>query len=205
MKVLVLGAAGKTGRHLVKQAVAKGHEVTAFVRSAEEADFPANVKVVTGDARNAADVTAAMQGQEAVVSALGSMKAGDELIIRSTRALLAAAKQTGVKRVVMLSSFLLLSNFKKNLLITLMGKMMKGILEDKASGEDLLKASDLNWTIVYATALDRAPAGGPVRVVMEGDTVGMASGIARADVAEFMLNTLDSTEYDRRPVLITVK
>ena len=69
MKVLVFGAAGPTGRHTLDQAVAAGHEVTAFVRNPSASI--AGARLAVGDATDAAAVTSAVQGQDAVVSTLG--------------------------------------------------------------------------------------------------------------------------------------
>ena len=83
MKVLVLGASGKTGAEVVRQGMAAGHEMTAFVRdpSRLKASSP-HLVVKVGDARNVADVARALEGQEAVISTLGSNKAVDALIAR---------------------------------------------------------------------------------------------------------------------------
>src|ERR1700719_2858188 len=70
MKVLVIGAAGKSGEALVNEALAAGHKVTAFVRGAARYK-KANVRVVAGDVLNAAAVGVAVAGQDAVIDALG--------------------------------------------------------------------------------------------------------------------------------------
>jgi putative NADH-flavin reductase len=95
VKLLVVGAAGKTGQHLVQKALAQGHEVTALVRSEYPEDGLERLRIVKGDARSEADLIRAMQGQDAVVSALGSEKAADELIKRFTQSLIGAARVTG--------------------------------------------------------------------------------------------------------------
>ena len=106
MKIVILGAAGKTGTHLVNQAVGAGHAVTAFVRSTDELSAPASsLRIETGDARSTKDLTTALTGQDAVISSLGSNKPGDDLIVTSTKALIDAMKTTGVRRVIMMSSF----------------------------------------------------------------------------------------------------
>jgi putative NADH-flavin reductase len=202
MKILILGASGKTGSILVRKALAAGNEVTAFVRDKDALEMNnSKLTVKVGDARNVVDIKAALLGQDAVVS----MKAGDELIVRSTKALIEAAQTKGVKRVIMLSSFLVAPNYKPNFVGKLIGNMMKGMVSDKSSGEDLLKQSDLDWTIVYATSLDRAPAGQTVRVIGQNQTVSMSNGIAREDVATFMLNQLDNSSSVKKMVVITTK
>jgi putative NADH-flavin reductase len=205
MKVVILGAAGKTGAELVTQALAGGHTVVAFVRVGEKVTPQPNLGVVEGDARSEADLAIALTGADAVVSSLGSMKAGDALILRSTQALIGAAAANNVKRVVMMSSFLVTPNNKPTGLMKLFTPLLKGMVADKASGEDMLKGSDLDWTIVYATSLDKAPKGGVVRIVPEDEVVGMKNGIARADVATYMLAALADQSLVKKAVLITVK
>jgi uncharacterized protein YbjT (DUF2867 family) len=206
MNITILGASGKTGIELVRQALAAGHQVTALVRTPEA--FPVTnpaLSVVVGDARVQPDLAKALVGQEAVLSALGSMKAGDELLQRSTAALVRAAQDTGVQRIVQLSSFLAAPNYKPGLAGKLMSPMVSGMVADKRAGEELLTRSSLDWTIVYATGLDKANAGQQVRIVGPGEQVTSRNGIARADVARFLLNELDRTPHHRGTVVITAK
>src|SRR5246127_2076697 len=104
MNLLVLGATGGTGRLVVEQALAGGHTVTALVRSPEKlATSHPNLRVVTGSATDIESVAVALEGADAVISPLGG---GGSVIADSTAAIVAAAGQTGVRRVVVLSSWL---------------------------------------------------------------------------------------------------
>src|SRR5438045_6794536 len=72
MKLLIFGATGGTGRQLVEQALAQGHEVTAFVRNpAKLTTQHEKLKVVKGNILDCHSVGAAVAGQDAVFSALG--------------------------------------------------------------------------------------------------------------------------------------
>ena len=72
MKVVVFGASGKTGVHVVEQALAAGHDVTAFVRTPAKLTIQhPNLSVFQGDVMNAEQVDQAIAGQDAVISALG--------------------------------------------------------------------------------------------------------------------------------------
>lgn len=206
MDIVILGAAGKTGTELVNQALADGHRVTALVRTAGAFALtdPA-LTVVVGDARVGTDLAKALVGQDAVISTLGSMKSADELLKRSSQALVSAATDTGVRRVVVLSSFLAAPTYRPNLVGKLMGGMLKGMVADKTAGEALLTRSDLDWTIVYATGLDKAKAGAPVRILGANDTVSMSNGIARADVARFLLSEVTADGHPRAKITITSK
>lgn len=206
MNIVILGATGKTGSELVTQALEARHRVTAFVRTkgqlgrAESAEFFEFV----GDARVTADLAKAFVGQDAVVSALGSNKASDELQRRSSDAIVAAAQDTGVARVIALSSFLAAPNYRANFVGKLLGGMVKGAVADKLAGDSAIQRSNLDWTIVYAARLDKAPAGRAVRIIPLTETVSLKNGIARADVARFMLGELVSA-HSRSQVVITGK
>src|SRR5260221_7453590 len=103
MNLVVLGATGRTGRLVVEQALAAGHTVTALVRSPEKlAMRNSNLRVVKGEATDTSAVARALEGADAVISTLGG---GGSVIADSTPAIVAAARQTGVSRVVVLSSF----------------------------------------------------------------------------------------------------
>jgi putative NADH-flavin reductase len=73
MKLLIFGATGGTGRQLVDQALAQGHEVTAFVRNpARMTTQHQKLKMVKGNVMDCHSVGAAVAGQDAVFSALGA-------------------------------------------------------------------------------------------------------------------------------------
>jgi uncharacterized protein YbjT (DUF2867 family) len=108
MKPLILGATGPTGRHVVDLALRSGDSATALVRNpATMGDLAEKVTPVTGDATSHRDIAAAAVGHDAIVSALGrgnSVRA-DGLFTRSSAAVIGAAKEVGVSRLVWLSSF----------------------------------------------------------------------------------------------------
>lgn len=204
MKLLILGAAGRTGTLLVDQAIAAGHVVTAFVRK-EDALTNSNVKTIIGDATNKQDLEKALRGQDAVVSTLGPVKAGDKVVLTATAALIKLAKAEKVKRVIMMSSFLAASKFKPNPIIKFVLKLMAGIVSNYESAEQLFYQSDLDYTIVYATRLTNYPLNSQYRIVEGTDTVGGGNSISRANVAEFLIKQLSDPTYVRDSVLITDK
>jgi putative NADH-flavin reductase len=200
MNLTILGAAGATGFPLVEQALAGGHEVTALVRSAEKFTVTdPNLRIVQGDATDRETVSEAMQGVDAVISVLGAI---GPVIAEASRAIVAVAKQQGPQRVVMLSSFAVardrLTPVAKLVTRMAMGRQVK----DKAAGEEVLRTSDLDWTIVYATKLTNGPKTEP-KVVPESKKVGLSQKISRADVASFLLHTATDGLYSRRGVIIT--
>lgn len=207
MKLLVLGATGPTGRHLVDLAVRSGDSVTALVRNpAGLGDLADKVTPVAGDATSRRDVAAALAGHDAIVSALGrgnSVRA-DGLFTRAAAAVTEAAAEAGVARLVWLSSFGVGHTFdwssapQKLIYSTL----LRSLYADKALADDSIRSSGLDWTVVLPTKLTHGPAKGAFladdRLPMKGNP-----SIGRADVAAFMLRAAHGDEWIRRSPVIT--
>jgi uncharacterized protein YbjT (DUF2867 family) len=201
MNLLVLAANGRSGRLVVEQALAAGHTVTALVRSPEKLTIGnASLRVVVGDATDESAVADAMEGVDAVISTLGGT---GSVIADSTRAIVAAARRTGVRRVLVLSSFAVERDRLNAPSRLLTGIAMGAIVKDKTAGEQVLRASDLDWTIVYASLLTDGPATGSVSVLPESAKRGMSQRITRADVAEWLVQAATGAQYSRRSVGIT--
>ena len=201
MNLLVLGATGRTGLLVVEQALAAGHKVTALVRSPEKVTIRnSNLRVVAGRATDAEDVAQAMAGADAVISALG----GDGSVIAdSARAIVEAAHRTGLKRVVLLSSFLVEQGRMGVLFRLLTGVAQSSMIQDKNTGEDLLRQSDLEWTIAYPGRLTDEPATGVVEVLPDGAKRRITERISRADVAGWLIEAATSQQTSHRGVDIT--
>jgi putative NADH-flavin reductase len=203
-KLLVFGASGGTGREIVRQALARGFQVTAFVRNPSKLgiEHPA-LTVLQGDVRDAARVASAVQGQDAVLSALGhrAYYALDAPQTHSTRAISRAMEAHAVSRFICVTS-LGLGDSAGRLGLVYSLFVLPFVLPlyfwDKAGQERALHASALEWTIVRPGALVNAPARGRLR---HGRGVGsylFTVRIARADVAAFMLDQLASNAYVRQ-------
>lgn len=106
MKVLVIGAAGRTGVAVVERAAVAGHVVTAFMRHTDEYKGP-HVRIVTGDATSQASVDAAMAGQDAVIDTIGGKTPYRETMLERSvaGAVVASMKANGTKRLIVISAF----------------------------------------------------------------------------------------------------
>ena len=211
MKLLLLGATGRTGKQLLAQALDRGYEVTALVRSdskIEAGKHPPRLRVRIGDVTEAAILESALDGQDAVISALGSNRLtellGTDFITRSTRAIISAMQRRGVNRLVMLSALGVGETAAlAPLLVRLVFRtVLRAVGEDKAAGEAHLQASNLDWTLVYPSQLTDGPLTGKYRSGQDLRVRGMAK-ISRADVAHFMLGEIGNTRYSRKAAILT--
>jgi uncharacterized protein YbjT (DUF2867 family) len=165
------------------------------------------VRVVVGDAGDADDMERAVAGQDAVVwtVGVGPTRRPVHLFSRSTQFLLAAMAKHGVRRLICVTGIGAGDSrghggfFYDRILQPL---FMRTVYEDKDRQEALLRASDVDWTIVRPGALTNGPATGLVRALtnLEGVTAGKVS---RADVAGFIVEHLATGDFRKTAVLLT--
>jgi uncharacterized protein YbjT (DUF2867 family) len=207
MDLLILGATGPTGRHVVDLALRSGDPVTVLARRPEAlGDLADRVAVVTGDATSHDDVAKAMIGQDAVISALGrrtSIRA-DDLFTRAAAAVIGAAREVGVSRLVWLSSFGVGDTYRSASAVqkVMYRTFLRNIYANKELSEKEIRSSGLDWTLVYPTTLTNGPAKGTYLV---GDRLPMKGHptISRADVADFMYKAAQRPEWIHRDAVIT--
>lgn len=207
MKITIFGATGPTGRLLVSQALAQGHSVTAFARRPEAIRPRENLRIIQGDTtRDAAAVEDAVRGQDAAISALGVSASffPDGLMERSVANILPAMERSGVKRLVVMSAFGVgdSKNDAPVLPRLMYCTVLSAIFADKLAAEDKVRASSLDWTIVYPTLLTHGAMTGHYRAAERLELSGMPS-ISRANVAHFMLGELTQRRFVRKVVALS--
>jgi putative NADH-flavin reductase len=202
MKILVVGASKGTGALCVKSALAKGHEVSAFARTPSKLDVThEKLTKITGDFHDAASVSSAMPGHDAVIvtasiSALGELKTKPDYFSRGTRLCIDAMKQHGVKRLVVLSaqgSGDSIASANWLLRTFVIGGILKRAFADHDVQEKLTMNSGLDWVIARPTRLTDGPAKGTY-VREPNPAAKVPSAISRADVADFLVEACTSTE-----------
>lgn len=212
MRILVFGASGATGVHVVEQGLIRGDDVTAFVRNGASIEPSSRLRIVVGDALDAAAVRAAMPGHDAVVCVLGSRHDPHDLLGRAIENIIEAMRAASVTRIVALSAAgaadlgeaLAHQNLASKLVMrTAASTVMRGTHADAIALERALEASELDYTIVRAARLTDAQRSGSYRVDEDALPPGSLT-IPRGDVAEFILMQLDSPKYIRkRPYIAT--
>ena len=209
MKLLVIGGTGKTGRELIKQGLAQGHVITALVRKPKKVKFNhPNLKIVEGNILIPESFEKVVQGQDAVLSALGHKQffIKTTILSQGTKNIIAAMTKNEVKRFICITSLGINdSKFKLGLYYTLftIPFILLFYFLDKSKQEKLIMNSELEWTIVRPGQLTN---GKKRTVYKHGSGVGhyiLTKMISRADVAHFMLYLLNSNTYLKKAVGIT--
>jgi putative NADH-flavin reductase len=196
MKLLTLGATGGIGLEVVRQAIDGGHQVTALVRTPERLkEFAGRMAIIQGDVLNSAELERALEGQDAVLSGFGAReprsKADADLLRRFAVALTRAMLHANIRRVIVVSVAFL---FTDSIIppTYLFGRLFFGDVVIDASGmEDIFRKSALDWTILRPPRLTDKPRTGKYRV-REGHLPRFGFKISRADVAEFMISTIQN-------------
>lgn len=202
MNLLVLGATGGTGIKLVRQAIDRGHRVTAFVRSPDPLKpFGDRITIRQGDLLNCRELEQVIPGHDAILSGFGPRlpisKADKDLLQRFAAALATAMANAGVRRVIVESTAFL---FKDSVMppAYLFGRLLfPQVVDDAAAMEGILQQSELDWTIVRPPQLTDKPGTGKYRV-REGHLPAFGFKISRADVADFMLRTAEMNASGRK-------
>lgn len=207
MNVLVLGAAGKTGRLIVETAVAAGHTVTAFVRNASRYTAPPAVRVLHGNATESASVSHAMHGQDAVIDAVGGKTPWRKTDLERTvaHALVAAVAQQGTRRIIAISSLGVGDSTRQSPLLfrlLLLPTFLRGARADKAAMEREVAQAGVPYVLVRPAVLNDQPAAGATRV-LTGSEKGRQ--ISRADVAAFVVEQLTTDTYLNQAVTIATR
>lgn len=205
MGLVVFGATGKTGKEIVKQLLARGHKVTAFARDPSKMTIEhSDLKITSGNVFDLNAVARAIQGQDAVICALGTNDLG-RTTVRSegTANIIKAMKENHVNRLIVISamgiaeSWSTLSLVNKLFFVTL----LRNTRQDHEEQEVLVKESGLDWTILRPSGLTDAPRTESYAI---GENIqAKTSRIARADVAHAIIQEIHDGSFMHKAVTIT--
>jgi putative NADH-flavin reductase len=207
MKLTIIAATGGVGRELLQQALAAGHDVTAVVRNPGK--LSRQVRAVTTDLTtpDPAALESAVAGTDAVLSGLGPHSNSDAgIAAQGTRAIVAAMKAAGVRRIVAVSAAPVSTVptpgnpsppkhdpgdgfFMRHLFTRVASAMYGKVYADLAQMEDILAESGLDWTVIRPPQLTGKPLTGTYRTA-NGQNIRGGWSVPRADVAHLMLHVL---------------
>jgi len=190
--VLVAGATGGTGQEVVEQALAQGYRVRALVRDEAKARrlFGDRVQYAVGDVRQPRTLRGAVKGADYVISALGSNVQRDpenspeRVDYLGVKALAEAARAAGVKQFVLVSSMGVTHPDHE------LNRNLDNILLWKLKGEQAVRATGINYTIVRPGRLTNEPAGEEGVKIMQGDPRHADGSISRAALASVLVDVL---------------
>jgi uncharacterized protein YbjT (DUF2867 family) len=207
MRVLVLGATGGTGRLIVGEAIEAGHEVVALVRDKGKAGSLSGATLIEGDARNYTSLATALDGCDAVISALGTkMSPFKEVTLLSTAtdALVRAMNTRGVTRLVAITGLGAGDSRGHGGFMfdrVILPLLLRNVYADKDRQEAIVRRSGLDWTLVRPMVLTNKPLTDNIRAQVDLELVHGGS-ISRGDVARFVVHELVAKQWVGQAPLI---
>jgi putative NADH-flavin reductase len=208
MDLIVFGASGRLGLKIVERALAGGHRVRAFVRTPSKITIQhPYLTLFQGDSMDAGAVYKALAEQEAVISVLGPERPPvPEMMEKSAQNIVTAMKEHGIYRLVSTTGAGVWQQKDQPkpidyLIAILLNIFAKEVLRDSAANVEVIKASNLDWTIVRFPRLTDGPATGKYRVGYINES--SSSRFSRADGADFILKELTEKKWVRKAPLVS--
>ncbi|MFI0451263.1 NAD(P)-dependent oxidoreductase [Actinomadura sp. 6N118] len=183
MKITVFGATGGTGVEVVRQALDAGHGVTAVVRDTSRlpAELRTRAEIVEANVMDPDAVEETVKGRDAVISTIGTrdLRSPTSVCTDSTRSIIAALRATsGSGRLVIASNSAMAPGrgddpFTRYLVKpVILARLLRHMINDMRQAEQLVRASDLAWTIVRAGRLTDRPGKGTYRSMVDRNVLG---------------------------------
>jgi putative NADH-flavin reductase len=205
MKILIFGASGATGHHLVSQALRSDYFVTAFVRNASKLQSEdVNLKLFIGDVTDYQGVEDAVRNQDVILSALGASNPfkRDFKLVLGIQNIVTAMMNLKVTRFIY-QSFLGVRENREELgffFNTVIPVILKSVISDHEAKENIVKGSGLDWIIVRCPMLTNGSFTGKYRTGEHIKSSSIIPSISRADVSDFMLKQItDKTYVHKKP------
>jgi putative NADH-flavin reductase len=206
MRIVVFGAAGRTGRLIAEKALGHGQDVIAFQHSTPLALSAPRLTSISGDVRDFSSVSRAVELADAVAFALSQGATGGRDIHDAGIAnVIHAMAEHDVRKLAAVSAAGTFDRSSKRLAMTYRATValtMRAVYDDLEAMERRIMASDLDWTIVRPYGLSDGAATGDYRISLDGSLLAKASRISRADVAAVVVKALETDTYRRRAIVI---
>ncbi|MEP7038541.1 MAG: SDR family oxidoreductase [Acidobacteriota bacterium] len=199
LKVAVIGATGGTGKTVVENAIAAGYEVIAVARRPEAVKIHSErLDIRRGDAHEFGSICQAISGADAIISAIGSGRAKEptQFYSKAIRNIISAMRETNARRLICIGASGYIDAPGHPLWMRLMmenvvRKLLHHSYEDMIRMEEIIKDSDLDWTIIRPPRLTNGRRTEFYRV-QEEVVIGGAK-ISRADVADYIVKNLNDS------------
>jgi putative NADH-flavin reductase len=217
MKILLFGATGRTGKIILQKALKDGHEVTAIVRDPSKLDR-SNAKIIQGTPYDRETVMKAMNGCDVVISTLNvsrvsenpwaKLRSPKDTISHSIQNALEAMKENKSKRIIVMGVLGAGESWSKMPFIfrlVVSSGNLKYAYKDHTRQEELLAASDIDWTVIRLPMLTNDEGEKDIIVKKLNDDTKLNRKINRESVARFILNILEDENYYKSIVAISYK
>ena len=211
MKITILGSTGFVGKVLIKKAIAAGYQVKTLARNPEKLEeIKAKIEIVEGSVFESSSVEEAIEGAEAVLSTVGPPQTGKPLdpyqYEKAMKDIVRIMDKHGIKRYIHIGGAAHLGeeneawNFGRKFLRLFLILFGKQILLAKHLEWEVLKSSDLDWTLIRPPRIANEPASGNISV----DEKNLKNlKVSVGDLTDLILLQITSKEWIRKAPLIS--
>ncbi len=211
MKITILGSTGFVGKVLIKKAIAAGYQVKTLARNPEKLEeIKDKIEIVEGSVFESSSVEAAIESAEAVLSTVGPPQTGKPLdpyqYEKAMKDIVRIMDKHGIKRYIHIGGAVHKGgenevwNFKRKFLRLFLNLFGKQILIAKHLEWEVLKLSDLDWTLVRPPRIANETSSGSISV----DEKNLRSlKVSVDDLTDFILKQISSKEWIRKAPLIS--
>lgn len=209
MKIAILGSTGFVGNILIHKAVAAGYKVKTLVRNPEKlADIRDKVEIIRGNVFEPSAIEETIEGTEAVLSTIGPPPRNPGNPVQYEKAMkdiVSIMNKHGIKRYIHIGGAVHPGGENENwtlgrrLLRFFLNLFSKPILVAKHLEWEVLKSSELEWTLIRPPQIVKGPGSGTLSAD-EKNLNGMQADVN--DLSEFMLDQINSREWIRKAPLV---
>lgn len=200
MRIFLLGATGQTGSILMKDALIRGHKVTAYVRSPEKITrINEGLNVVKGDLFSVEDMSLKMADHDVVISCLGGNDNDKTTVVTElTKTIVSSMKINQIKRIVTISSAGIHDEF--SFITNWMVKLFyKHVIHDHKLAAQIIMSSDLAYTLARPLSLTEGELTKRYRITSKGVPKG-GKEISRQDLAHFLLTVAENNDHINKTI-----
>jgi len=203
--IALLGATGMVGDFVMREALHQGYAVRVLARSPEKLNaVKDHITIVKGDARDIAALRIVLTGSDAIISALGPVKADGNaahgLSTLVTGHIVRLMSELNINRYIVVSGAAVnIPTDHRNLMGWLIETLAKlaywNVAQDKQAEYELLAESSANWTLLRCPVIDREPFRNNAIATLDTPH---AFNVRAGEVAQFIIEQIDSSEFVRK-------
>jgi putative NADH-flavin reductase len=208
MQITILGAAGRIGKEVVKQALNAGYQVKVLVRSPDKlGDLKEKVEIIQGNLLEPLPVGKAMNGSKVVINLSGAAKEPDQVIKFKGigKIMVEKLKEQGISRLINISAAVAILpaerlEFRRKVLrfITYIFYREMKEVQDTVM-EIILKEKDIDWTLIRPAFISDKTGSGNI-LIDDKKLPGLT--VTLQDLGKFIVDQVGSSEWIRKAPMI---
>ena len=211
MKILILGATGRTGKYIIEEALKKGHKVVAIARDPDKLKNY-DIDIIHGTPYDYETLEKALIGCEAVINTLNVSRKSDnpwaplaapkDLISKSASNAVKAMEKAGIKRFVALSTIGAGRSWKTSpaiLKFIVSISNLRHAFIDHGKQEEILENSSIDYTICRAPMLSTETNTSGAVATKEAEKP-KSMKLSRNSAAEYFIKIIENKEFLRQTI-----